>query len=121
MGCLAQLVERRLYTANVGGSIPSAPTNSRSSKKLRSALPRTGFTRWSVALRGRAPASNYGQATRQKRERADGAARINFRGSGRRVGSILAGSRLAGSRLVINGVIRRVRAARHRIGGSARQ
>jgi SAM-dependent methyltransferase len=25
-GCLAQLVERRLYTANVGGSIPSAPT-----------------------------------------------------------------------------------------------
>ena len=26
-GCLAQLVERRLYTANVGGSIPSAPTN----------------------------------------------------------------------------------------------
>ncbi len=26
-GCLAQLVERRLYTANVGGSSPSAPTN----------------------------------------------------------------------------------------------
>ena len=25
-GCLAQLVERRPYTANVGGSIPSAPT-----------------------------------------------------------------------------------------------
>ena len=25
-GCLAQLVERRSYTANVGGSIPSAPT-----------------------------------------------------------------------------------------------
>ncbi len=25
-GCLAQLVERRLYTANVGGSSPSAPT-----------------------------------------------------------------------------------------------
>src|SRR5882757_11135499 len=27
-GCLAQLVEHRLYTARVGGSIPSAPTNS---------------------------------------------------------------------------------------------
>ena len=27
-GCLAQLVERRPYKANVGGSIPSAPTNS---------------------------------------------------------------------------------------------
>ena len=26
-GCLAQLVERRPYKANVGGSIPSAPTN----------------------------------------------------------------------------------------------
>ena len=26
-GCLAQLVERRPYTANVGGSSPSAPTN----------------------------------------------------------------------------------------------
>jgi DNA-binding protein HU-beta len=26
VGCLAQLVERRSYTANVGGSIPSAPT-----------------------------------------------------------------------------------------------
>ena len=25
-GCLAQLVERRPYKANVGGSIPSAPT-----------------------------------------------------------------------------------------------
>ena len=29
-GCLAQLVEHRLYTARVGGSIPSAPTNMRS-------------------------------------------------------------------------------------------
>src|SRR5258708_1537385 len=28
-GCLAQLVERRSYTANVGGSIPSAPTRNR--------------------------------------------------------------------------------------------
>src|ERR1700730_15765738 len=27
-GCLAQLVEHRLYTARVGGSIPSAPTTS---------------------------------------------------------------------------------------------
>src|SRR4029077_1977716 len=27
-GCLAQLVERRPYKANVGGSIPSAPTKS---------------------------------------------------------------------------------------------
>ena len=26
-GCLAQLVERRPYKANVGGSTPSAPTN----------------------------------------------------------------------------------------------
>ena len=26
-GCLAQLVERRPYKANVGGSIPSAPTS----------------------------------------------------------------------------------------------
>ena len=29
-GCLAQLVEHRLYTARVGGSIPSAPTSMRS-------------------------------------------------------------------------------------------
>src|SRR6202011_1497446 len=29
-GCLAQLVEHRLYTARVGGSIPSAPTSTRS-------------------------------------------------------------------------------------------
>ena len=28
-GCLAQLVERRPYKADVGGSNPSAPTNSR--------------------------------------------------------------------------------------------
>gem|GEM_PF-4052330 len=28
-GCLAQLVERRPYKANVGGSIPSAPTKYR--------------------------------------------------------------------------------------------
>jgi hypothetical protein len=28
IGCLAQLVERRPYKANVGGSTPSAPTKS---------------------------------------------------------------------------------------------
>lgn len=33
-GCLAQLVERRPYKANVGGSIPSAPTNVRSGSSV---------------------------------------------------------------------------------------
>ena len=32
-GCLAQLVERRPYKANVGGSIPSAPTRARCSAR----------------------------------------------------------------------------------------
>src|SRR5215470_472708 len=32
-GCLAQLVERRPYKANVGGSIPSAPTSSASERR----------------------------------------------------------------------------------------
>ena len=34
-GCLAQLVERRPYKANVGGSIPSAPTTPRVAERER--------------------------------------------------------------------------------------
>ena len=39
-GCLAQLVERRPYKANVGGSSPSAPTNSirRSARPAKGAV-----------------------------------------------------------------------------------
>ena len=45
-GCLAQLVERRPYKANVGGSIPSAPTR----RKLRYLFRATGPERGPGAL-----------------------------------------------------------------------
>ncbi len=37
-GCLAQLVERRPYKANVGGSTPSAPTKNPASVTIVSHL-----------------------------------------------------------------------------------
>ena len=44
-GCLAQLVERRPYKANVGGSIPSAPTIALNHLKPRIANAYRAFTR----------------------------------------------------------------------------